>query len=197
MVESRKIQSRSQIRRARTVAVAHSDDDEILDVVNESDEVIDVIKRGDTASLRSSPGRFIRAVEMFIQRSNGDIYLPRRSTDKKVAPGGLDLSVAGHLNSGETYDQACIREIKEEAGIDATIDQLILFATVRPSDKLLYFRNIYLFRTDIKPRLSSEHTEAIWASPDQLEDVIRNDIPTKETLYEDITLLLNYLKENG
>lgn len=170
-----------------------SDDQEILDVVNENDEVIGTINRGDMSSLKQTPGRYLRTIEMFIQRPDGAIYLPRRSTQKKIAPGGLDLSVAGHMLSGETYEQACVREIKEEAGIDATIDQLILIAKVKPSSAIVYFRNIYLFRTDTTPQLSPEHTEATWISLDKLESTVQNDIPTKETLYEDITLLLDYL----
>lgn len=174
-----------------------SDDQEVLDVVDSNDTVIDTIKRGDMDTLHNTPGRYLRTVELFIQRSDGAIYIPRRSLEKKTAPGGLDLSVAGHIFSGETYEQACIREIKEEAGITATIDQLILLGQFKPSAKILYFRNIYLFRTDIEPRLSPEHTESIWVHPDQLVATTQNDIPTKETLHEDIQLLLAYLKDTG
>lgn len=171
-----------------------SDDHEILDVVDINDKVVGTINRGDAMELRDTSDRYIRAVEMFIQRSNGDIYLPRRSKHKKIAPGGLDLSVAGHVNTGETYEEACIREIKEEVGIVTTINQLVFITKITPSESLLYFRGIYLFRTDIVPILSSEHTEAEWIQPDKLIERLQNDIPTKETLYEDIVVLLDYLK---
>lgn len=49
---------------------------ELLDVVNENDEVIDSIRRADIMSLRQTPGRYLHVVELFLQRPNGDIYLP-------------------------------------------------------------------------------------------------------------------------
>ena len=59
------------------------EESELLDVVNDHDEVIDLIHRGDMMSLRDTPGRYLRVIEVFLQRSNGDIYLPRRSPHKK------------------------------------------------------------------------------------------------------------------
>jgi isopentenyldiphosphate isomerase len=173
-----------------------SDDQEVLDVVNDHDEVIGTISRGDMMKLKETSNRFLRIVEIFIQRPNGDIYLPRRSMEKKIAPGGLDLSVAGHILSGESYEQACIREIKEEADIDANLNDITFIAKLDPTPNLFYFRVIYLLHTDMSPRLSPEHTEAKWIAPDKLEETVQKDVPTKETLYEDISVLVNFLNNN-
>ncbi len=172
-----------------------SDNKEILDVVNDNDEVIGTVARGDIMSIKDKPGHYLRCVDIFIQRPNGDICLPRRSLHKKIAPGGLDASASGHIPSGETYEQACIREIKEEMGIDVTISDLTLVATIRPSAKLFYFRKLYLLRTSQVPQLSSEHTELVWVPPKNLWDFVHNDIPTKETLDDDIPALVEYLNK--
>lgn len=166
---------------------------ELLDVVNDKDEVIDVIHRRDIMSLRNSPGRYLHVVELFLQRSNGDIYLPRRSPDKKIFPGSLDHSAAGHINRGESYEDALVRETHEELGIKASPHEFIFIKKFSPSDDLFYFRQFYLLRTDIVPHLSPEHTEAIWLSPNQLQDFVRADVPAKRPMYEDIPVLVDFL----
>jgi isopentenyldiphosphate isomerase len=173
-----------------------SDNKEDLDVVNEKDEVIGQINRGDMMSLRDTSEQYIRAIDVFIQRSNGDIFLPRRSKEKKIAPGGYDFSAAGHLPRGESYTQACIREINEETGIIVDPQDLALITKFKPTPHLFYFRELYLLRTDQEPKLSAEHTEATWVKPENLEDTVRNDIPTKETLIESIPVLVDYLNHN-
>lgn len=172
------------------------EEQELLDVVNDRDEIIGQIDRKDMMSLRDRPGEYLHVVELFLQRPNGDIYLPRRSPHKKIAPGGLDHSAAGHIMSGESYDQACIREVKEELGIDIATDELTFIAKIPPSPQLFYFRMFYLLRTDKEPRLSPEHVEFTWVKLNDLAEFVNNDVPTKETLYEDVPLLVEYLKGN-
>lgn len=172
-----------------------TEDQELLDVVDENDKVIDTIARSDMMQLEQTPGRYLRAIDVFIQRPNGDIFLPRRALHKKIAPGGLDASASGHIASGETYDQACVREIFEETGLSVTMKDLILIGTIRPSKILFYFRKVYILRTDQIPKLSSEHTEGIWVAPETLADFVYNDVPTKQTLDDDIPLLVHYLQK--
>lgn len=169
------------------------EEQELLDVVNEKDEIVGQINRKDMMSLKERPGEYLHVIEIFLQRPNGDIYLPRRSPHKKIAPGGFDHSAAGHIMSGESYDKACIREVKEELGIDITPDELMFITKIPPSPQLFYFRMFYLLRTDKEPVLSPEHTEFMWVKPQDLEALVNNDVPTKETLYEDISLLVEYL----
>lgn len=166
---------------------------ETLDVVNSQDEVIDSIHRGNMTNLRDTPGRYLRVVELFLQRPNGDIYLPRRSTEKKIFPGSLDHSAAGHVLQGESYEQALVREIHEELGVNTALKDILWIKKFTPTDKLFYFRNFYLLRTNKEPQLSDEHTEAVWISPSKLYDFVANDIPAKHTLYEDISVLTELL----
>lgn len=170
------------------------EESELLDVVNSQDEVIDTIHRRDMMSLRDTPDRYLRVIEVFLQRPNDDIYLPRRSTEKKLFPGSLDHSAAGHMNRGESYEQALVREVKEELGIDTKPDDFEFIHKFSPSDDLFYFRQFYLLRTDKEPRLSAEHIEAVWLAPDRLQSFIEADILTKQTIYEDIPMLIDFLK---
>lgn len=170
---------------------------EILDVVNADDEVVGQIERSQLMTLADKDDRYLRAVEIFIQRPNGDIYLPRRSSEKKLFPGGYDISAAGHIFSGESYSDACIREVKDEAGLDIMMDDLTFIKRVNPTPNLFYFRMLYLLRTDRQPQLSPEHVSGDWISPDKLEETVRADVPTKDTLYEDIPYLIDFLQRSG
>ncbi|MBH2007624.1 NUDIX domain-containing protein [Candidatus Saccharibacteria bacterium] len=170
---------------------------ELLDVVNENDEIIDSIHRGDMMKLRDTPGRYLRVIELFLQRPDGDIYLPRRSPHKKIFPGSLDHSAAGHINKGETYEQALVRETREELGIETTPDNFIFIKKFAPTKELFYFRNFYLLRTDKFPKLSPEHTEAAWIAPNKLEEFLNKDVPAKHTIYEDIPVLLWYFSQES
>ncbi|RZM29475.1 MAG: NUDIX hydrolase [Pedobacter sp.] len=169
---------------------------ELLDVVNENDEVIDSIRRADMMMLRATPGRYLRVVELFLQRPNGDIYLPRRSTEKKIFPGSLDHSAAGHMMIGESYEHAVVRETREELGIETKLDDFLFIKKFSPTSDLFYFRKFYLLQSDIEPQLSPEHTEAVWLPPDALTEYIKNDVQAKQTIYEDIPILVDFTKRH-
>lgn len=166
---------------------------ELLDVVDDRDEVIGSIHRSDMMTLRDTSGNYLRVIEVFLQRTNGDIYLPRRSTEKKIFPGSLDHSAAGHMIKGESYEQALVRETHEELGMKTTPDDFVFIKKFSPTHELFYFRKFYLLRTDKEPLISPEHTEAIWIAPNKLQTFVENDIPAKHTIYEDIPVLVDFL----
>lgn len=87
--------------------------DELFDVVDRDDRVIGREKRG----VVHATGLLHRAVHILVQRGNGDIFLQRRSMQKDSHPGCWDSSASGHLDSGEGYDDAAPRELREELGI--------------------------------------------------------------------------------
>lgn len=64
-------------------------------------------------------GRWHRATNVFLFRSDGRMLVQRRQSDKDVWPGAWDLSVAEHLKPGESYHDAAVRGLREELGIDS------------------------------------------------------------------------------
>lgn len=63
-------------------------------------------------------GLWHRAVYAFIIDEKGNILLQKRSSNKRLWPNKWDVTVGGHVDSGEFGRQALIREAKEELGIE-------------------------------------------------------------------------------
>ena len=94
--------------------------DEMVDLVDEHDIVIG------TASIGSclEKGLLHRAVAVLVVRGNGEFLLQQRSKRDMWHPGLWTLSSTGHVKAGEAYDQAALRELREELGIVARLTKL-------------------------------------------------------------------------
>lgn len=104
----------------RTTADAGQKASEVFDVVNERNEVTGQLTRGEVHARKL----LHRAVHIFVINSRGKIYLHQRSHLKDVSPMKWDSSAAGHLDAGEAYADAAVRELKEEIGIDVPSTEL-------------------------------------------------------------------------
>jgi len=62
-------------------------------------------------------GLWHRAANVLLFRSDGRLIVQRRQLSKDVCPGLWDLSVAEHLQPGETYEKAALRGLREELGV--------------------------------------------------------------------------------
>lgn len=100
---------------------------EIFDVVDENDAVIGQAPR------REVHERHLlhRAIHLFVFNAKGELFLQKRSHLKDAHPNTWDSSAAGHLDQGEDYDTAAVRELEEELGIKGVA--LEPLATIAPS----------------------------------------------------------------
>lgn len=87
--------------------------EDIFDIVNERDEVIGRQPRSEV----HARGLRHRAVHVLVFNSLGEVFLQKRSIKKDRQPGVWDSSCSGHVDSGENYDQAAVRELREEIGL--------------------------------------------------------------------------------
>lgn len=158
--------------------------DELLDLVNENDEIIGTIWRSEYSRLASKDLGYIRAVDMFIQNNKGELWIPKRTLHKKIAPGGLDYSAGGHVSSGETYEEAAIKEISEELNLTVTEADLELLGTMGPeAGGLRYFRRVYRLLSDDTPSYNPEDFQtAEWMSVTGLIKLIQSGVPAKESI---------------
>ena len=157
--------------------------DEKLDLVNFKDEVIGTIQRSETPSLYNTKKGFVRSSHAFLQNSYGQLWIPRRTSDKTIAPNGLDFSAAEHVGSGETYLKAIIRGFKEELNITLKSTQLEKLGKIGPQPNAPYFFMTYLYRSDIIPRYNkSDFTEFTWLNPKKLVRILEGGETAKSAL---------------
>jgi len=90
--------------------------DEWFEVVNERDEVIG----RETRRVVHATGLWHRAVHVLVFNRAGQVFLQKRSMKKDLSPGLWDSSCSGHVDAGEDYDTAAVRELGEEIGVRVT-----------------------------------------------------------------------------
>jgi len=115
--------SSSVIRHSAAADLAKAAQDvhgEIFDVVDEEDHVTGQLSRHEVHRQKL----LHRAVHIFVFNSRGDLFLQRRSRWKDVHPLRWDSSAAGHVNSGDTYAGTAPREIEEELGVGAEVEEI-------------------------------------------------------------------------
>ena len=100
--------------------------EEFLDVINDDDEVIGVRSRQDIHNL----GLLHREVHVWLFDKDRNIYF-QKSPAHKTSAGLMDASVGGHVDKGEEYLPAAIRETKEESGLSILADDLIFLVKFR------------------------------------------------------------------
>lgn len=99
---------------------------EVFDVVDEADRVIGQKSRFEVHRQKM----LHRAVHIFVFNQAGELFLQRRSKWKDMHPLRWDSSAAGHVNTGQTYDETAPREIEEELGVTA---EVTLLGSIPPS----------------------------------------------------------------
>ncbi len=88
----------------------------------------EVLQQSDRHSVHAD-GQWHQVFHCLVLRpSAGTIILQRRAHNKKAFPGLLDLSVTGHLSSGETPLDG-LREYEEELGVPIKPEALIRLGT--------------------------------------------------------------------
>lgn len=96
---------------------------EIFDVVDEQDQVIGQRTRSDVHREKL----LHRAVHIFVFNSDGQLYIQRRSPNKDQLPNCWTSSCSGHVDTGESYDTAAVRELGEELAIHLENDEPLQF----------------------------------------------------------------------
>ena len=162
--------------------------DEWLDLVDESDKIIGKERR--SFVYRHCLSNF-RVVNLFILNSKGELWIPRRSAEKRIIPLCLDVSMGGHVESGEDYEVALVREANEELNLDVNIKDIQCIARLTPSSHgVSAFMKVYEMSMEAVPKYNgSDFIEYFWLTPSDLLERIATGDRAKDDLPKLVEIL--------
>lgn len=155
--------------------------EEAFDVVDENDEVVGQASRKEC----HEKGVIHRSVMFFVFDEEGRVLVTKRTGSKDFFPGYWSIVLGGHVNSGEIYEDAVLREVKEELGIEAKPIFLKSFKKRIPEEKENVKVYSFVARGPIK--LSMEELErGEFLQMDELEERLKCErfLPETEVLLD-------------
>lgn len=119
-------------------------------------------------------GIAVRIARVFIFNKQGELLIQKRADHLESMPGRWDSSASGHVDAGESYDEAAKRELKEETGLkDAELEPKGEFysSEIDEPDKIKKrFTKIYTGHYDGEISADGEDvSEMRWVDPNELE----------------------------
>ena len=149
------------------------EEQELLDIVNDEDNVIGQ----DTKENKFRKSLISRSVTVFILDDNKKLLIVKRSSKKESFPNRYDAAVCGNVKASEIYEEAAIREMKEEIGINCDLKFLgkIFNEFEEKGNVIKYFTGIFLGFFSRKVKLSDELVELKRLTVKDVEDLINED----------------------
>lgn len=95
--------------------------DELIDIADKDGNLLGT---SELKSIIHQKGYYHHTAHIWFYTLEGAILLSQRSAKKTICPLLWDVSVAGHVDAGETIKQAAIRETKEEIGLTISESEL-------------------------------------------------------------------------
>ena len=151
-------------------------------------------------------GLWHREVVVWIMNENREMLLQKRASTKKQEPNKWGLC-AGHIDAGETIETAVLRELEEELGVKATIEELDFLKISKskkdfPNNLKNYvFYYVYLLKTDWKVedyKINLEELSEVKYVPfAEVENSVKNkDENVTFANRDDIPEIIEILKRN-
>lgn len=138
-------------------------------VVNDKDEVIGTMPKEDA----HKNGVLHRIVVVYVENDKGEILVQNR------VDGYLDHSSAGHVDPGESYEEAAKRELEEELGIKDVSLQFIGHSKTQnekyPGQNVSHVFNIYKCKAEPGKLQEDEVKSIYWAKPEEVLEEMQKD----------------------
>ncbi len=178
---------------------------ELLDVLDENGNLTgEKMERGKVHEL----GIWHRCVHIWIINSKGELLLQKCAKKPQKNLGGLwDVSAAGHVEAGETVEEAALKELREELGLEIPFEEFILLKELKISVSMgdrgfkNHFDVVFLIKKDLdttKLNLQEEEVEKVefvhWR---KVRERFLNNDPTLAIRNQEFEILFEYLENNS
>ncbi|MFG2891701.1 NUDIX hydrolase [Streptomyces sp. NPDC048248] len=130
--------------------------DEILDVVDENDQVVGQAPRGEAYARRLRT----RCAFVLARDAEDRIFVHRRTPQKLVFPSHYDMFVGGVVGTGESYDEAALREAEEELGVQGLPQPEHLFTFLYETPEHTWWSAVYEVRCTLP--VAPQESEIDW-----------------------------------
>ena len=138
-------------------------------VVNEKDEVIGTMPKAEA----HKNGTLHRIAVTYVENSKGEILIQNR------ADGYLDHSSAGHVDPGESYEEAARRELSEELGIASVVLKRIGHGMTKgekyPGTVVSHVFDIFNCTAEPGELQVEEVKSVYWADPYKIKEEMQKD----------------------
>ena len=110
------------------------------------DEAGNIVGRATRRECHDGSKRLHPVVHLHIYNKDGDLFLQKRSLTKDIQPGKWDTAVGGHVDYGESIEEALRREAREELGIEGFEAELMaryVFESAIEKELVHTYRTVY------------------------------------------------------
>ncbi|HMI09452.1 MAG TPA: NUDIX domain-containing protein [Candidatus Saccharimonadales bacterium] len=154
---------------------------ERLTLVDENDQLIRV---GDRKEAWAN-GYYTRNIRVVLRDQNGRFLSQKRSMKKDTFAGMWTVAASGHVDEGETWVEAALRETREEIGISASLKLVgdFIFKNDEGDKKIRQIIHVYEGIIDGSTQFDLEEDEVEdikWYELDELKSLMQ-EIPDKFT----------------
>ena len=151
-------------------------------------------------------GYWHKSAHIWIENKNNELLVQKRNPSKKTFANLWAISVAGHVDAGETSRQSAIRELKEEVDLDVKDEELEYLFTIKRVQEykdsyIRVFDDVYLLHKDIdieKTKLQVEElTDIKYVYYQYLENIFKEGDKDYVPYTEEHEKLFAILKERN
>ena len=125
------------------VSVKIDNKEELFPIVDEEGRVVGKATRGEC---HGGSHLLHPVVHLHVFNNAGELFLQKRPEWKDIQPGKWDTAVGGHIDLGETPEEALVREVREELGITEFTPQrlgMYVFESQRERELVYVFQTVY------------------------------------------------------
>lgn len=165
---------------------------EIFPIVDEEGTVLGRATRGEC---HNGSKLLHPVVHLHVFNTQGDVYLQKRPEWKDIQPGKWDTAVGGHIDYGETPEEALRREVREELGMtDYTSEFISKYVFESQREKELVYVHRTTYDGTIQPSRNELDGGRFWTM-DEIRKAIGKNILTPNFEREFLRFFMNDGKE--